>query len=157
MSRCVSGMVGLAPKWVRLAPNGTNPGLFQIRLQCIWRGAPNALKSDLKKPRICSIWGQSDPLWSQTYHPWLKLLAQDVDGIISRWVELLSRITRSEWLLFSFRVFLSFCLLLFSLSISWIPSLLFLGIGCQGETSTALVCMLVACPIVSLGGSLIDP
>ena len=27
----VSGIVGLAPKWVRLAPNGTNPGLFQIR------------------------------------------------------------------------------------------------------------------------------
>ena len=43
-------MVGLAPKWVRLAPNGTNPGLFQIKFQCIWRGAPNALKSDLKKP-----------------------------------------------------------------------------------------------------------
>ena len=34
--------------------------------------APNALKSDLKKPRICPIWGQSDPLWSQTYNPWLK-------------------------------------------------------------------------------------
>ena len=32
-------------------------------------GAPNALESDLKKPRICPIWGQSDPLWSQTYHP----------------------------------------------------------------------------------------
>ena len=31
--------------------------------------APNALKSDLKKPRICPIWGQSDPLWSQTYQP----------------------------------------------------------------------------------------
>ena len=30
-----SGMVGLAPKWVRLAPNGTNPGLFQIRFQYI--------------------------------------------------------------------------------------------------------------------------
>ena len=28
-------MVGLAPKWVRLAPNGTNPGRFQIRFQCI--------------------------------------------------------------------------------------------------------------------------
>ena len=27
------------------------------------------MKSDLKKPRICPIWGQSDPLWSQTYHP----------------------------------------------------------------------------------------
>ena len=25
------GMVGLVPKWVRLVPNGTNPGLFQIR------------------------------------------------------------------------------------------------------------------------------
>ena len=33
--------------------------------------APNALKSDLIKPRICPIWGQSDPLWSQTYHPCL--------------------------------------------------------------------------------------
>ena len=31
------GMVGLPPKWVRLAPKGTNPGLFQIRFQCIWR------------------------------------------------------------------------------------------------------------------------
>ena len=30
-------MVGLAPKWVRFAPNGINPGLFQIRFQCIWR------------------------------------------------------------------------------------------------------------------------
>ena len=27
-------MLGLAPKWVRLAPNGTNPGLFQIGFQC---------------------------------------------------------------------------------------------------------------------------
>ena len=24
-----------------------------------------------KKPRIFPIWGQSDPLWSQTYHPWV--------------------------------------------------------------------------------------
>ena len=52
---CVARMVGLAPKWVRLAPNGTNPGLFQIRFQCIWRPAQNALKSDLKKPGICPI------------------------------------------------------------------------------------------------------
>ena len=28
-----SGVLGLAPKWLRLAPNGTNPGLFQIRFQ----------------------------------------------------------------------------------------------------------------------------
>ena len=25
-----SGIVGLAPKWVRLAPNGTNPGPLKI-------------------------------------------------------------------------------------------------------------------------------
>ena len=31
-----SGMVGLAPKWVRFAPNGTNPGLFQIPRQMHW-------------------------------------------------------------------------------------------------------------------------
>ena len=34
----------------------------------------NALKSDLKKPRICPISGQSDPLWSQTYHPWCRAI-----------------------------------------------------------------------------------
>ena len=41
---CSAGMVGLAPKWVRLAPNGTNPGFFQIRFH-------------LKKPQICPILG----------------------------------------------------------------------------------------------------
>ena len=38
--------------------------------------APNALKSDPKKPQICPIWGQSDPLWSQTYHPWSHFVPQ---------------------------------------------------------------------------------
>ena len=33
----ISGMVGLAPKWVRLDPKlEKNPGLFQIRFQYIW-------------------------------------------------------------------------------------------------------------------------
>ena len=27
-----AGMVGLAPKWVRLAPNGTNPGFFSDQI-----------------------------------------------------------------------------------------------------------------------------
>ena len=33
-----SGMVGLAPKWVRLAPNAPNPGLFsdQISVHLAW-------------------------------------------------------------------------------------------------------------------------
>ena len=56
----------------QIGPKWDKSGAFQIWFQCIWRPAPNALKSDLKKPRICPIWAQSDPLWSQTYHPWLK-------------------------------------------------------------------------------------
>ena len=30
----------------------------------------NLLESDLKKSQICPIWGQSDPLWSQTWYDW---------------------------------------------------------------------------------------
>ena len=30
-----TGMGGVAPKWVRLAPNGINPVLFQIKFQYI--------------------------------------------------------------------------------------------------------------------------
>ena len=63
----------LDPKWVRLAPNWSNPGLFQIIFQYIlrsdfstfWRYA----KSDLKKSRIWPIWGQSDPFWVQIWSP----------------------------------------------------------------------------------------
>ena len=32
------GMVGLPPKWVRLAPNGTNPGFFKISFSTFWLG-----------------------------------------------------------------------------------------------------------------------
>ena len=38
----------------------------------------NALKSDLKKSRICPIWGQSDPRWTQYEIPngtWKRALA----------------------------------------------------------------------------------
>ena len=38
INNVLAGLVGLAPKWGRLAPKWTNPGLFQIRFQCIWRG-----------------------------------------------------------------------------------------------------------------------
>ena len=50
-----SGMVGLASKRVRLDPNWTNPGLFQIRFRCIWRGAP-------------SVWPQTDRYLVQNRH-----------------------------------------------------------------------------------------
>ena len=39
-------------------------------LSALTQTETNILKSDLKKSRICPIWGQSDPLWSQAYHPW---------------------------------------------------------------------------------------
>ena len=68
--RFVPGMVGLAPNWVRLAPNGTNPGLCQISFQCIWRPCAKCTEIWSEKLRICPIWGQSDPLRNQTYHPW---------------------------------------------------------------------------------------
>ena len=42
---------------------------FRSDLSAFGAGAPNALKSDLKKARICPIWDQSDPLWIQTYDP----------------------------------------------------------------------------------------
>ena len=77
-------MVGLAPKLVRLAPNGTNPGLFQITFQCIWRIGPKWNKSGTflfrsdfsifgfveNKSRICSIWGKSDPFRGQLWYTW---------------------------------------------------------------------------------------
>ena len=47
-------------------------GFLRSDFSAFGAGAPNALKSDLRKPRICPIWGQSDPLWSQTYHPWVE-------------------------------------------------------------------------------------
>ena len=48
-------------------------GFFRSDFSALGAGAPNALESDLKKPRICPIWGQSHPLWSQTYHLCIKL------------------------------------------------------------------------------------
>ena len=62
-------MVGLAPKWVRLAQDGTNPGVFfrsgSENFGSLKKRIQNVLKSDLKKSQICPIWGQSDPHWAQ--------------------------------------------------------------------------------------------
>ena len=60
-----AGMSDLGQKWARVVQNGTNLGLFQIRFQYILAQRQNVLKSDLKKSRICPIWGQSDPFWVQ--------------------------------------------------------------------------------------------
>ena len=62
----LTGISELASMWVRLAPNGTDPGLFKIRFRYI----QNVAKSDLKKSRICPVWGQSGPLCDQICHLW---------------------------------------------------------------------------------------
>ena len=88
--------------WVRLALNGTNPGLFQIRFQYFfpnWTNlglfqirfqyilarcqislhvgsvSQNALKSVRKKSRICPIKGQSDWLLAQIGHPYVWIIS----------------------------------------------------------------------------------
>ena len=66
-----TGMVGLAPKWVRLAPNWTNPGIFQISFSLFW------LTEIWKNPRNLSILGQFDPLWNQIWPPWLDDVVAD--------------------------------------------------------------------------------
>ena len=54
-----TGESDLAPNWVKLDPNGTTQGLFQIRFQHMRQ---NVLKSDVKKSRICSLGTNMTPL-----------------------------------------------------------------------------------------------
>ena len=51
------GMVGLAPKWVRLDPKFDKSGTFSDQISVHLAREPNVLKSDLKKSRIFPIWG----------------------------------------------------------------------------------------------------
>ena len=52
-----AGKSGAAPDQVRLAPNGTNLGLFKISFSTLWRAAPKCTETDLKMSQICPIWG----------------------------------------------------------------------------------------------------
>ena len=45
----VAGDLGLAPKWVRLATNRTNLGLFKISFNTFWLGNPKWTETDLKE------------------------------------------------------------------------------------------------------------
>jgi len=49
INRVIPEISDFSPKFVRLALNGTNPGLSQISFQFIWLGKQNVLKSDLNK------------------------------------------------------------------------------------------------------------
>ena len=50
------GQIG--PKWAK-------SGAFSNQISVHLAPGPG------KRPRICPIWGESDPLWSQNYHPWM--------------------------------------------------------------------------------------
>ena len=68
-----------APKWVRLAPNGTHSGLFQVRFQCIWRPCAKCTEIWSEKATDLShlgpIWPTLEPnlptlvssLWTRNY------------------------------------------------------------------------------------------
>ena len=58
-------MSGLALKLIRLAPDVSNPGLFQITFQYSLTRRAIVLKFYMKMSLIGLILGQFDPLWSQ--------------------------------------------------------------------------------------------
>ena len=62
------GMSNFASKWVRLAPNKKNTGIFKISFSTFWLGDPKCTETDLKKSQICPIWGQSDPFGCEFLH-----------------------------------------------------------------------------------------
>ena len=62
-------MVGLAPKWVRLAPKGQIRGFFRSDFSTFGSLSQMYLNLIWKSPGFVQFGVQSDPLWSQTYHP----------------------------------------------------------------------------------------
>ena len=56
---------------LRLAPDGTNLGLFSQDFSTFWHTEPKKLKSDLRKCQICLLlWGQSEPNLTPWNQPW---------------------------------------------------------------------------------------
>ena len=73
-------MSSFATKWVRLATNWTNRGLFQIRSDSLHFGSLSRLKSDLINSRIGSIWGH----FGLKYLTTLELAIQRLTSFIIR-------------------------------------------------------------------------
>ena len=58
--------VRIDPELVRLAPNGTNPGLFSDQISVHFGSASqNVLKSDLKNPGFVPFGKKTDLLWAK--------------------------------------------------------------------------------------------
>ena len=43
--------------------------VLNILQKCLKHVKPKSTETDLKKSQICPIWGQSDPIWNQPWHP----------------------------------------------------------------------------------------
>ena len=52
---------GMAPNWVKLAPNETIRGLLKISYSTFWLTKTKYTQTDLKKSQMCTNLGQSDP------------------------------------------------------------------------------------------------
>ena len=68
------------PNWVRLAPNGTNLGIFKISFSTFWLAEPKCTEADLKKSQICAIQGQSDPIWIPNFPSLLSVSDADLQA-----------------------------------------------------------------------------
>ena len=64
-SASVPAMLSLSPKLIRLAPNGTNQGLFQVRFEPFFKTQIWSEKS-----RVYPIRGRNDPHLSQPWRLW---------------------------------------------------------------------------------------
>ena len=51
----------MPPNWVRLATNVTILGLFKISFSTFLLGEKKCTENDLKKSKICPIWGKFSP------------------------------------------------------------------------------------------------
>ena len=62
-----------AKNWVRLVPNWTNLGIFQIRFSTFCLTESKCTESDLKNSRIiCPIWAHIWHHWKATPPPWYR-------------------------------------------------------------------------------------
>ena len=51
-------------------PGDLRGSSVKISLSTFWLGEPKRNETDLKKPQICQIWGQSDPIGFKICQPW---------------------------------------------------------------------------------------
>ena len=64
-----AGVTYLGQKLLRFAINTTNQGLFRSGVSTFWFGERKCTDIRSEKVLFCPIWGKSDPLLDQIWHP----------------------------------------------------------------------------------------